>query len=93
MLIFVTKTNTADKLFFMRFLYANTFIIYFGRKKMKIGANASQTVQEQRKTKLVNSAIGGAAGVAIGLGTVYATSNIAHRIELKDEFKSAKKSS
>ena len=37
---------------------------------MKIGANASQTVQEQRKTKLVNSAIGGAAGVAIGLGTV-----------------------
>lgn len=60
---------------------------------MKIGANASQTVQEQRKTKLVNSAIGGTAGVAIGLGTVYATSNIAHRIELKDEFKSAKKSS
>ena len=46
MLIFVTKTNTADKLFFMRFLYANTFIIYFGRKKMKIEEKIDQTEKE-----------------------------------------------
>ncbi len=57
---------------------------------MKLAA-ISQTTPEERKAKLINSAVGGAAGVAIGLGTAYTASNISHRTELKDKFESAKK--
>ena len=61
MLIFVTKTNTADKLFFMRFLYANTFIIYFGRKKMKIEEKIESLItwgQKYPKVSVVRKSFG-----------------------------------